>query len=138
MQRQQIDKKSDHALSLGSSTVSNIGAKDYVLLPRVAREQSLEGCQHSHEGCDAFLLAECFDRCGHIIGQRYRLVGAVKVAKTWPRTIGGQLEQRWSSTEMFAPVADLIFQQFPLQEISLPGGVIRILNWGLGQGRRVS
>ena len=106
-----------------------------VVLARVAGEQELEGGQQGHEGGDPLTLAEGLERLGESPGEVDLEVVAAVALDRGPGLVGGQLESGGGAGELLPPVGELLLEGRALQPLTLPDGVVSVLQRQLGQGR---
>ncbi|POW26187.1 hypothetical protein PB72LOC_03356 [Pectobacterium atrosepticum] len=127
-QCQRVDEEADHALQLLTGTVGNRGADDDIVLPAEAGQHHRPGGQQRHKQGRALLPVQCMKATelsriqmeGNLIARiaLYRRAGPV----------GRDLQQGRCPLQLIAPVVTQVVKCFPLQPLTLPDGVVGVLN----------
>ncbi len=124
---QGVDEEADEALQLTPLAAGDGRADDDVVLPRVARQQHLEGGQQRHEGRGARLLAQCLELAGDVGREEDGHLGATVGRHGRARLVRGQLQRLGRTGELLAPPRELLGEHRPPQPLALPDGVVRVL-----------
>ena len=127
-QGQRVDKETDQLFQRRMGAVGNGRTDDQIRLPTVAREQQGKSAQDCHvEGC-AVGLGECLERLNnrrvHRKGEGGGPIG--RAHRSW--IAGGQGEQRRRTGQVVAPIGQLCLQECALEPLTLPMGVVGIVN----------
>src|SRR5471032_2225644 len=130
-----VDEEANQPFSLDPVTVGNRHANANVRLTTVAMQQGLERRQQQHEQRAAFALGQL----QQLFAQRRRQVDgqacAGKTLLSWTWAVGGQFQQRLVTVEHTGPVRQLPLALAGLHPLTLPHGVVGVLN---GQRRQLN
>ncbi|MCY1017643.1 hypothetical protein OV427_17895 [Pyxidicoccus sp. MSG2] len=131
-QHQRVDEEPDEPFQLTLVPAGDGRADGDVLLSRVARQQHLEDGQQRHEGRGSRLLAHRPERTRGHGREGNGDLGTVERphGRAWP--VRGQL-QRGEPREVLAPPGELLVQHLALEPLSLPDGIVRVLERGRRQ-----
>ena len=136
-QRHAVDEQPDQSLELTPAAAGHGQADHHVVLSRVPVEQAHERGQHRHEGRRAFAPTQLADAAMGVGPEAARVHGAPRGPDVGARTVGRELQLR-RALELPLPVFRLRPYLLALQPLPLPGGVVRVLDGQLGDGRGVA
>ncbi len=128
-----VDEETDQPFRFHTATVGDGHPDADIGLAAIAVQQGLEGGQQQHEQGDPLLPGNCLQGLGQwrrqVDGQA--LSGQALVGRT--RSIDGQFQHRLLAPQLALPVAELAFLFARLHPVTLPLGVVGILD---RQGRQ--
>ena len=138
LQRQHIDKETDHRLQLQPRTARNAHRCNDAILAAIARQQRLECGEHQNRQRDLLLAGERLQTC---IQRRRNLRRAHTALKTlhWrPSAIGRQIQHRRCVGKMLGPKIQLLLQAVAAEGLLLPERYIGDLQLGRGAMKRLA
>ena len=138
-QRERVDKESNQILGLGQRASRDRRPDHDVFLAGVAKKQELVRCQQHHERRDVFFLAEQPQITGELFRQRDLVLRAAKLSirlRAWSWMICRQLQHRRQGGELLLPIRKLRFVSRTCKTLTLPFGVIGVLNRQFIERRR--
>jgi hypothetical protein len=127
-----VDKEADQLLELLPRPAGRGRADRDVLLARMAVEQGREGGEEHHEQRPPLPLPEGSEARGGRPGDREAPHRAMEGLERRPGPVGGKL-QRLEAGEGLPPVGELPLQDLAREPLSLPAGVVEILDRQLGK-----
>ncbi|MNJ19293.1 hypothetical protein D3C77_136130 [compost metagenome] len=131
-----VDEQADQALAFTAQSVGHRHTDTQVLLARIAVQQHIEGRQQQHEWRHliALGLAQQF------AGQRGRHADADHLAAITllgrTRVIGRQFEDARSTLQPRLPIPELALALPAGQPVTLPQGIVDVVDWQRWQRRR--
>ncbi|GMU10023.1 hypothetical protein ASNO1_62770 [Corallococcus caeni] len=136
-QDERVDEQADEALELRAGAARDGSADGEVVLTGVALEQDVERRQEHGEQRAALAQAQLLEPLGERRGQDDGVASPLDVHGRGARTVRGQLQHR-VRIQPLAPVRQLRFERVPLRSLSLPRGIVRVLQGQGRQGRRLA
>ena len=94
-------------------------------------QKHLERRKQRHVKSRAFVSAECPHRFESGLRQSCRRLAAALAGNKWPGSVRGQFEIR-RARELFRPVTELGVKDRSLKPVSLPDGVVGVLDREFG------
>src|SRR5581483_12222439 len=102
-------------------------ADQYFALTAIAREQDTEGSKQGRKERHPFASADCLEGCVHRGRQDKAIYSPAKRLPRRSRMICGQIQSSRGVPELIAPIGKLLLYPLLLQPLTLPEGIIRIL-----------
>ncbi len=125
---QGVDEQADQPFQFGATTACHRAADHHIVLSGQARQQRRPGRHQRHVQCHALTLGQGPQTAAQICIQVYRQATAreVLLSRTWP--VGGQHQQRRCAAQCFTPVGGLLLQTLARQPLTLPDGIVGVLD----------
>src|ERR1044072_3444620 len=111
---ERVDEEPDQLLRLPAIASRDGRAYNGLFLSTVSPQQSLEGCQQSHEQCHSLAPAQLLQPLAQLRSQSEAVTCSAKTLDRRSRAVCGQLKQRGSAGELCAPVRELLFEDIAL------------------------
>src|SRR6478609_6554462 len=122
-----VHKKSDQVFHFGCASTCNRRAYCDVPLPAVLCQHHLKARQQGHEESRLLCARQSLQPGGEFLRQKEVLTPATIVGNGRPWVVGGNLEGL-QTFQLITPVSKLFLQDFTLQPVSLPQGVVGVLD----------
>ncbi|OEZ51359.1 hypothetical protein DUGA6_62080 [Duganella sp. HH105] len=136
-QHQGIDEEADQPFGLGPATIGDRCTDADIVLPRVARQQYVEGRRQRHEQRALSLAAQRIEGCRRGCRQRELLRRATVALMCGTRMVGRQRKQGRRTGKVSLPVIELPLQHLAAEPLALPMGEVCVLDRQFGQRRRL-
>ena len=123
-----IHKITDQAFGLRRGPARNRRPDHDVRLPAVALEEGLPGGHQHHVQGRALLGGQPFQSDEQLGRQRSDRFAARSEQGLTPRSVGGEVDHRWSADQLSSPVPEMAFERLALQFLTLPRSEVAELN----------
>ncbi len=129
-----LEEEAHDAIEARLPAVCEGRAHQEVLLPAVARQQHLQARQHGHEQGSRLLAGQRLQAPHQRGGQQHLAQPGAPGARA-ARPVRGQLQRQRRVRQVLTPPGALSLQRLAMERGALPGGVVGVLEGGLGHGR---